>query len=141
MNTLIIDTSVFVKWLNQTKEGNLESADKILRDVRSGQVELIAPELVKYEIGNVLLKGKQLTPHQAYISLSTAYSLPVTFISESEESARETYSLAFNLGVTYYDASFLSLAKQYNATLITDDFKDQGKKPGPGVKVIPLKDY
>lgn len=139
MNTLVIDTSVFVKWLNQNREQNLESADKILQDVRSGQVELIAPELIKYEVGNVLLKGKQLTPDQAYISLGTAYALPVTFVSESEESARETYSLASDLGVTYYDASFLSLAKQYNATLVTDNIKDQGKKSD--IRVTSLKDY
>lgn len=139
MNTLVIDTSVFVKWLNQNREENLGSADKILQDVKSGQVELIAPELVKYEVGNVLLKGKQLTPDQAYISLGTAYALPVTFVSESEESARETYSLAHNLNVTYYDASFISLAKQYNATLVTDNIKDQGKKSN--IKVISLKEY
>lgn len=47
MNTLVIDTSVFIKWLNQNKEENLEAADKILQDVKSGQLELIAPELVK----------------------------------------------------------------------------------------------
>lgn len=139
MNTLVIDTSVFVKWLNQNREENLDFADKILQDVKSGQVELIAPELIKYEIGNVLLKGKQLTPDQAYISLGTAYVLPVTFVSESKELARETYSLAHDLNITYYDASFISLAKQYNATLVTDNIKDQGKKSN--IKVISLKDY
>ncbi|MBU1000855.1 type II toxin-antitoxin system VapC family toxin [Patescibacteria group bacterium] len=139
MNTLVIDTSVFVKWLNQNSEEDLESADKILQDVKSGKVELIAPELTKYEVGNVLLKGKQLTPNQASISLATAYTLPVSFVSESKETALETYSLACKLGMTYYDASFLSLAKLYNATLVTDNVKDQGKKSN--IKVIPLKDY
>lgn len=79
MNTLVTDTSVFVKWLNQDKEQNIENADKILQEVRTGKVEIIVPELIKYELGNVLLKGKQLTPDQAYVSLGTAYSLPVTF--------------------------------------------------------------
>lgn len=139
MNTLVIDTSVLIKWLNQNREENLESADKILQDVKSGQVELIAPELVKYEMGNVLLKGKQLTPDQAFISLVTAYALPITFISESQESAGRTYLLAHDLGVTYYDASFLSLAKQYNAVLVTEDVKDQTREAD--VKVISLKDY
>ncbi|MDP3998507.1 MAG: type II toxin-antitoxin system VapC family toxin [bacterium] len=139
MNTLVIDTSVFIKWLNKNREDNLETADKILQDVKSGKVELIAPELVRYEIGNVLLKGKKLAPNQAYISLDTAYSLPVTFVSESKELAHETFFLAYDLGVTYYDASFLSLAKQYNATLVTDNIKDQGKKSD--IKVVSLKDY
>ncbi len=139
MNTFVTDTSVFIKWLNQSNEQDLENADKILQDVKTGQAEIVVPELVKYEIGNVLLKGKKLTPDQAYISLGTAYSLPVTFISESEEQAKETYALAHKLNMTYYDASFLSLARQYGATLVTDNLKDQGK--ASGVKVVSLKDY
>ena len=139
MKTLVIDTSVFIKWLNQNNEEDLDNADKILQDVKSGQVELVAPELIKYEIGNVLLKGKQLISNQAYISLGTAYSLPVTFVTESEQQAKETYSLAHNAGVSYYDASFMSFAKQYNATLVTDNIKHQGKDSG--IKVISLKDY
>ena len=139
MNTLVVDTSVFIKWLNQNNEQLLENADRILEDVRTGQAELVVPELIKYEIGNVLLKGKQLTPKQAYISLGTAYSLPVTFVTESEQQAKETYTLAHKLGISYYDASFISLAKQYDATLVTDDIKHQGQDSN--VKVIALKDY
>ena len=139
MNTLVVDTSVFIKWLNQNNEQNLDNADKILNEVKTGQVEIIVPELMKYEIGNVLLKGKQLAPNQAYISLGTAYSLPVTFITESEQQATGTYTLAYNLGVSYYDASFMSLAKQYNAILVTDNIKHQGKDLS--IKVIALKDY
>lgn len=139
MNTLVTDTSVFIKWLNQDNEQNLEDADKILEDVRAGQAAIIVPELIKYELGNVLLKGKQLTPNQAYVSLETAYSLPITFVTESEQQAKETYNLAHNLGVSYYDASFMSLAKQYNATLVTDNIKHQGKDSN--IKVVALKDY
>lgn len=139
MNTLVTDTSVFVKWLNQDNEQDLDKADKILHEVESGQVEIVLPELIKYELGNVLLKGKQLTPDQAYISLGTIYSLPVTFIGESEQQAKETYRLAHDLQVSYYDASFISLAKQYNATLVTDNIKHQGKDLS--IKVVALKDY
>ncbi|MBI2596616.1 type II toxin-antitoxin system VapC family toxin [Candidatus Daviesbacteria bacterium] len=139
MNTLVIDTSVFVKWLSQNNEQDLENADKILQDVKNGQAELIVPELIKYEVGNVLLKGKQLTPNQAHISFGTAYSLPITFIADSEQQAKDTYSLAYNLGINYYDASFMSLAKQYNATLVTNNIKHQGKDST--IKVVALKDY
>lgn len=139
MNTLVVDTSVFIKWLNKNNEQHLENADKILEDVKTGQVELVVPELIKYEIGNVLLRGKQLVPGQAYTSLGTAYSLPVTFVTESEQQAKETYALAHNLEISYYDASFMSLAKQYGATLVTDNIKHQGKDLS--IKVIDLKDY
>lgn len=135
----IVDSSVLVKWLNTDNEQYLEQADKLLKKARDGEIELFAPELVKYEFGNVLLKGKQLAPSEALISLSTAYSLPINFVSESEELARETYELAFDLGITYYDASFMSLAKLYDATLVTENIKHQGKSTK--IKVKALRDY
>lgn len=139
MNTLIIDTSIAIKWINKNNEENIKQADKILEDARRGKVELLAPELLKYEIGNVLLKGKQLSTPEAFISLGTAYSLPITFVTESEDLARETYYLAIQGSITYYDAAFLSLAKAYGAVLVTENIKHQGKSPS--IKAIALKDY
>lgn len=138
MSTLVIDSSVIVKWLNQTKEQNLEQADKILNQARDGVVELFAPELAKYETGNVLIT-KGITFTDARTSLSTLYSFPVTFITESLDLAQQSYFLADSLGITYYDAVFLSLAKQYDATLITENIKHQGKSKD--IKVKSLQDY
>lgn len=141
MNILVVDSSVIVKWLNQTKEQNLEQADKILQDARRGEIELIAPELAKYEVGNVLIT-KGVTASQAETSLSILYAFPITFITESLDLAEQTYSLADELGITYYDASFLSLARQYEATLVTENIKHQGKsKDIKSIKVKSLKNY
>src|SRR3989338_5679398 len=128
MNTLVVDSSIIVKWLNQTKEQNLRQADKILQDARRGEIELIAPELAKYEVGNVLIT-KGLTANEAETSLSILYAFPITFITESQDIAKQTYSLADRLRITYYDASFMSLAMQYNAILVTENIKHQGKDP------------
>jgi len=136
MNSIVVDTSVIVKWFNQTDEENLDQADKIMESVLNGETELILPELAKYELGNVLLKKKKLTPDQAYVSLGTAYALPITFVPETEEQAKNTYKTAYDLGITYYDASFISLAKQYNATLITENIKHQSKSTNINVKSL-----
>lgn len=135
----VVDSSVIIKWLNTDNEQNLEQADKLLQKARDGKTELFAPELAKYEIGNVLLKGKQLTSNQAKISLGTVYALPITYVTDSQVLAHETYSLAHQLEITYYDASFMSLARQYNAVLVTENIKHQGKSEK--VKVTSLQDY
>lgn len=137
--TLIIDSSVIIKWLNSDHEENLDFADNILVDAQNDKVELVTPELAKYEVGNVLLFGKNLSPKQARIILIKFYDLPLSFISESEELAKETFELAFNLKITYYDAAFLSLAKKYETTLVTDNVKHQGRTSE--IKVIPLSQY
>jgi|SRR3989338_1672198 len=136
---LVVDSSIIIKWLSQDNEQYLDTSDKILREAQNESVILIAPELAKYEVGNVLLLSKHLTPSQSVIALNQFYNLPIKFIAESEESAQETFTLAYVLGITYYDASFMSLTKQYNATLVTDNVKHQGKDPK--IKVISLRDY
>lgn len=136
---IVVDTSVIIKWLNTDNEKGLEQSDKLLQKTRGGEIELFAPELAKYEVGNVLLKCKQLTPVQTKISLATVYALPITYVADSKESAEETYLLAHNLGITYYDASFMTLAKQNGAILVTENIKHQAKSEG--IKVISIKDY
>ncbi len=136
---LVIDSSVIIKWLSSDREENLDYADNILADAQNGRVELITPELAKYEVGNVLLFSKNLSPGQVKIVLVKFYNLPLSFINESEELAKETFELAFNLKITYYDASFLSLARQYDATLVTENMKHQGKLSD--IKVVLLSKY
>lgn len=145
MVKIVIDSSVVVKWVSQDDELNLEQADKLLNDVRAGRVELVAPELAKYEVGNALIK-KGLSEIQAFQSLGTVYSLPVRFVPETEELADETYQMANKARstedhpkFTYYDASFTALAKQEGAVLVTANLKHQVKIAG--VKVVPLENY
>ena len=139
MDLVVADSSVIVKWLNKDREKNLEQASKLLNETLEGKVELLVPELVKYEVGNVLLTSKNLTAEEANFSLETLYNLPVTFVSETPNLAKQTFEFAYNNKLTYYDAAFMSLAKQYDATLVTDNIKHQGKSPE--IKVLPLKDY
>lgn len=139
MKPVVADSSVTVKWINQINEQLLEQADKLLEDARVGKVSLLAPELSKYEIGNAILKKKLDLP-KAHESLSVAYQLPITFIPESEDLSKETYKIAKDFGITYYDASFMALAKEQKADLVTDNPKHQNKKIS-GLSVISLKNY
>lgn len=135
----VVDSSVIIKWLSKDNEEYLDQADKILTDAQNGNIVLIAPELAKYEVGNVLLFSKKLSSEQAKVALTQFFNIPINFIAESEESSKETYTLAFDSKITYYDTSFVALAKRENAILVTDNPKHQVKQLE--VKVVPLKDY
>lgn len=138
MKPVIVDSSVTVKWVNQINEELLDQADKLLTETQAGIVNLSAPELSKYEIGNAILKKKLDVP-KALESLDTAYQLPITFVPETEELAKQTYQIAQQTGMTYYDASFVALAKREKAILITDNPKHQSKQLD--IQIIPLRDY
>lgn len=136
---IVVDSSVIFKWLYRTDEKYLEQADKLLQDGYTNKIFLLAPELSKYEVGNVLLAAKKLDAGKAKEALEIFYALPVQFISETIELSKGTYVIGSKSGITYYDASFAALAKQEKAILITDNPKHQQKLLG--VRVIPLKDY
>jgi len=140
MKRLVVDSSVIVKWLHQQEERYLDNANKIIKDAESGNVTLTTSELAKYEVGNALLLSKKISLKDAKISFKGFYLLPIQFIAQSEDEAGETYQIAKENKITYYDASFMALALKENAVLITDNPKHQNKKIS-GLKVIPLKDY
>jgi len=139
MIKIVVDSSVVIKWLNQHNENLIEQADGLLLNAMEQKIELIAPELVKYEIGNVLLTSKQLSISEASEAIEFFFSIPINFVIETQELAESTYKIGQELKITYYDASFLSVAEQLGATLVTDNVKHHGKSTK--VKVIPLKDY
>lgn len=138
MKNVVVDTSVTVKLLNSQQEQYIKQANKVLLDAQEGKISLLAPELSKYEIGNAIWKKKLEMPF-AQDTIKTAYYLPIQFIKETYELAYQTYEIAIKSNITYYDASFIALAKKYGATLITDNIKHQGKVSD--IKVTPLSKY
>lgn len=139
MKKIVVDSSVIVKWLNRRGEEHLVQADKILNEARDNGAILIAPELAKYEIGNALLIRKKLSATDADVIFNVLFSLPIQFIAESKELAFDTYRIAQEANITYYDACFIALAKQEDAELVTDNPKHQSRTKV--IRVKSLKDY
>lgn len=139
MQNIVVDSSVIVKWLNKQDEKYTKEAKSILNDAREEKIKLSAPELAKYEVSNTLLIGKKLSISQMDEALDLFYSLPIHFFPDSQEQSLVTANIVNESRITYYDASFVSLADSLDATLVTDNVKHQAK--AKGVKVIALKDY
>lgn len=134
----VVDSSVIVKWLDTQQEDYLDQAQAILRDGKLGRTQLLAPHLSWYEAGNALIQ-KQVTLKQAKEAFLFLRSCPIEFIPETQSLSEKTYATAARHNITYYDAAFVALAKEWRATLVTDNIKHQGK--AKGVNVIALKDY
>lgn len=136
---LVIDSSVAIKWLSNKGEHYLKQADEILKSVQDEKTYLIMPELAKYEVGNALL-NKQMSLPDTIGSTATYHHIPIQFVPQDQQQAESAMKIAYEHKVTFYDASFMALAKFKNADLVTDNPKHQQKKV-PGLKVISLKDY
>ncbi len=139
MKKLVLDSSVIVKWLNKNKEDHIEQADNILKDAIKGKVGLFAPELAKYEIGNVLIMNKKLSQLESKIPLAVLSDLPIQFIPQSEMLSKEAHAIASAYGISYYESVFLALSEQKDAFMVTENI-DRNLLTS-GIKFISLKDY
>jgi predicted nucleic acid-binding protein len=100
--------------------------------------ELLAPELLPYEIGNALsamVRRKRLTSEEALAVLRQIDAIPIRLAAVKLEAALK---IAFRHQMYAYDAYFLQCAKSYNASLITLDRQMQRISEKLGVTTLEL---
>ena len=120
---LVIDASVLIKFY--VPEILSDKAELLLANVERGDIELLAPDLIYPEAGNVLWKKKrlkELTPSEVEEITEAILSLPVR-IEPSKTLFPLSVEIAIAYGLTVYDAMYISLAKVCETTMITADRK------------------
>ncbi len=120
---LVIDASVLIKFY--VPEILSDRAERLLAKVGNKDIDLLAPDLIYPEAGNILWKKqrlKELTHSEAEEITDAILSLPL-MIEASKSLLPLAVDIAIACGITVYDASYLSLAKVYETTLITADRK------------------
>lgn len=135
-----MDSSVVVKWVNSQGEKFLRQADTILKHMQNGEILITMPDLAKYEVGNALL-NKEMSLSATQTALGTVYEIPIQFVSQDKAMAQTTLEIAKDSGMTYYDASFIALAKRLKVDLVTDNPKHQNRYRGKEIKIISLQYY
>jgi len=82
---------------------------------------LLAPDLLDYEIANIAVKKwrkQEMLLDELYTTLRAREDIVVTLLNVDFEAA---FNLAIQAKLTAYDASYLWLARQYDAELVTLD--------------------
>lgn len=98
--------------------------------------ELIAPEVLPFEIGNalsVLVKRQKLDEQEALVAWKTCHDIPVDLRSIDIKSALE---IAMQNGIYAYDAYFIECAFSLLCPLLTLDNKMKSVARSLGIKVL-----
>jgi len=120
---LVIDASVLIKFY--IPEILSDRAERLLAKVEKKDIDLVAPDFIYPEAGNILWKKqrlKELTRSEVEEITDAILSLPLK-IEALKSLLLLAVDIAIAYGMTVYDASYLSLAKVYETTLITADRK------------------
>ncbi len=124
----------------------LADSSTIFRALASRKTMRVAGEnsldLARYEVGNAILKElvifKVLSPEQAEVLAhegETLFSNMTMFSALSEE---EVLAVAFETGMSFYDASYLLTAKNWGLTLATEDTRLSRVAQRLGISTVSL---
>jgi len=115
----VIDASVAVKWY--VREELRDKALRLREDFLSEIVDLEAPSLILYEVGNAIRHHPGATMRECASAVRELRNLGIAIRDLDDAALGDAAKLAFEEKLTFYDAVYLSLAKTTEATLITAD--------------------
>ena len=122
MTVYVIDASVASRFL--LVEDLSDEAGSVLEGFLNGSLDLEAPELVVYEVGNTLWKSTKqslITVHEASQKFSYFLKLRIDSIKLNEEDHREVLQWSLENKATYYDSAYVKASEKAKATLLTAD--------------------
>lgn len=118
---IVVDTSVLIKWFKTRDEDLLKEARTLLAEVEARPLEVHVPALFLYEVGNILLVKTRLGPAGLDDAIDRLETLPVIVAPPATPLLKRAARLGRELGLTFYDASFLALAVELDCPCITAD--------------------
>ncbi len=133
--SLVLDTSVVLKWIRQ-EEILAEQALGILRAYLAGHSRVIVPTLLAYEVANVLRYKPELTTMHVETAIQNLFDLGLEWVPASPVITRRAVNIARAYDTSVYDAIFAALAENSGATLVTADARLAGQLTVPYVTFL-----
>ena len=132
--TYVVDASVAIKWFSD-EEGSIDARDFLRRHVE-GKIQLTAPDLLLYEVGNALARGKQLDAESIEDALSFILTSGIRLFSLVDDTMHLAVKMCDKYRLTFYDAAYASLAADLDVPLLSADSKSHQRIDEIRVKIL-----
>lgn len=123
MKIVVLDASVVLKWFLLQGEKGIEKARGYQKDHLEEKLEIVVPELVFYEVGNVLITKPGAEKEDVEEALEILHRLNLKVFQINQSSERIALGLCQKYKISFYDAAYVALAKLLRALMITADQK------------------
>lgn len=121
MTSLLIDTSVLIKWFHEEGESEVAAA-RALRDAHvAGELDAHIIDLATYELGNVLIRALHWNATDVADQLDDLITLLGPPLGLASPWLRDAASLAKRHGLSFYDASWAAAAAGLGIALASAD--------------------
>ncbi len=121
MERVVGDASVIVKWFIEEEHSDMALK---LRDMHvNGEVHLVAPELLPFEVLNAIRYSDLFTLEEIKAIADSLLSYGIELYPLEKELAEKAVEIAVKRDITVYDASYIALARKLNTVFYTADEK------------------
>ena len=118
-SVFVVDASVAVKWF--VPELDRAEAIRLREDFVRGAVDLFAPDLLIYEVGNALRFHPKATEAISAAGVRSLRTRQLVLEGVEDGVFDGAMGIARAEGITFYDAIYLALAEGRQAKMITAD--------------------
>lgn len=119
--TLVLDASVIIKWF--TQEEKREEAINLRENYVSGEIEIVVPDLLLYEISNALRFNPNFKEKDIKEAIESLFDIEINIIVPIPEVLQKAVDVAYSKEITIYDAFYIALSQMIDFDFITADEK------------------
>ena len=116
---VVLDASIVVKWFSF--EEYSDRALKLMEMYGEGDLDLMAPSLLPYEVGNALRYNPGFGIEDVKEALNALEDLQIRLYPPKKDVIDRAIELAFTYGFTIYDSSYIAVAEISGSTYYTAD--------------------
>jgi predicted nucleic acid-binding protein len=106
-----------------SEEEYTDRALKLREDFSKGEIELVVPDLMLYEVSNALRYNSDFDETDVAEAVGTLFDIGISIIVPNREVINSALNLAYEYKITIYDAYYVALAKEIDFILVTADRK------------------
>lgn len=117
----VLDASIILKLIFEERDTPL--ALQLREKHITGEEKIATPELLYYELANVLATKVLLSVKDASAALAEIFSLEFETFTLGEEEFLASISVSRKHKISIYDASYVILAERLNCDFVTADVK------------------
>ena len=134
---MILDTSVVAKWF--LEEDDTQKALKIRDKYVRGEMDVEIPDLLIYELANVL-RYKNFSEDEIRDAINSITEMDFLIIAPSSTLIHRAAQISLNEEISIYDAVYIAMSDYFDTPVVTADKKlyDRTKS---NHKVILLSEY
>lgn len=118
---IVADASVAARWF--VKEKLYEKALEVRGDYEEEAIDIVAPELLIYEVANALRYSPELGAKDVADSAISLVNMQLDLKRMDKQWAEETVKTAYDYGLSIYDGCYYALAKIHKIKFLTADKK------------------